>query len=191
MALCFLATALALVTPSRTLGSLKISEVGLGTLNLALDKKENDEDAAAALKEAIAAGCNFVDTAEAYGFGNSERLTAWAAAQAGMKIGCGEGELHVATKFAPVPWRSGADSVVEACRASAERLGVSQIPLYQARTRDSNRACYLARPVRHLLCLCRPLRGARSNPTLADPLARRNPAVQGRRPREAQGRGVL
>ena len=115
----------------RALGTLTISEAGLGTLNLALDKKDGDADAAAALRASIEAGCNFVDTAEAYGFGNSERLTAWAAQQAGVKIGCGEGDLHVATKFAPVPWRQGAESVVEACRASAERLGVEQIPLYQ------------------------------------------------------------
>ena len=30
-----------------------------------------------------------------------------------------------------MPWRPGAESVLEACRNSAERLGVSQIPLYQ------------------------------------------------------------
>jgi len=65
------------------------------------------------------------------GFGVSEKQTRWAAEQAGVSIGCGSGELAVATKFAPVPWRSDADSVVEACRQSAERLGVSQIPLYQ------------------------------------------------------------
>ena len=115
----------------RSLGSLTISEAGLGTLNLPLNKKEDDLDAAGALKASIAAGCNFVDTAEAYGFGNSERLTAWAAKEAGVTIGCGEGQLAVASKFAPVPWRAGADSVVQACRDSCERLGVSQIPLYQ------------------------------------------------------------
>jgi len=128
-----IAVALALVegmTPRRPLGTLRISEAGLGTLNLALDKTE-DPAAAGALAAALAAGCNFVDTAEAYGFGSSERLTKWAVAQAGATIGCGEGDVMVATKFAPLPWRPGASSVVEACRASAERLGVEQIPLYQ------------------------------------------------------------
>ena len=122
-----------LVSPpgTRDIGTLRISELGLGTLNLALDKTE-DPAAAAALRSALDAGCNFVDTAEAYGFGTSEKLTRWAAAEVGIGIGCGEGELKVATKFAPVPWRPDADSVVEACRASAERLGVSQVPLYQA-----------------------------------------------------------
>ena len=115
---------------ARSIGSLKVSEAGLGTLNLALDKAE-DPDAASALRASVEAGCNFVDTAEAYGFGTSEKLTAWAAEQAGLRIGTGEGELVVATKFAPVPWRPDANSVVDACKASAERLGVDSIPLYQ------------------------------------------------------------
>lgn len=126
-----LGTSLAMLSPgTRQLGTLKISDAGLGTLNLALDKTE-DPAAAEALAASIKAGCNFVDTAEAYGFGSSEKLTAWAAKQAGVRIGAGEGELHVATKFAPLPWRPDAESVVDACRASAERLGAEQIPLYQ------------------------------------------------------------
>ena len=115
---------------TKSLGTLKVSEIGLGTLNLPIGE-EQPPAAAEALLAAIKAGCNFVDTAEAYGFGVSEKQTRWAAEQAGVSIGCGPGELVVATKFAPVPWRPDADSVVEACRKSAERLGVSQIPLYQ------------------------------------------------------------
>lgn len=136
--LVLLAPASAIVTApvgARSLGTLKVSEAGFGTLNLALDKTE-DPAAAEALTAAIESGCNFVDTAEAYGFGSSEKLTAWAAKEAGVKIGCGEGELAVATKFAPLPWRPGAESVVEACRNSAERLGVEQVPLYQVHFPD-------------------------------------------------------
>jgi len=130
--LCLLifSSSLVIQPGTRALGTLKISEAGLGTLNLPLGD-EQPPAAAEALAGAIKAGCNFVDTAEAYGFGVSERQTRWAAAQAGVKIGCDSGELHVATKFAPVPWRPGAESVVEACRQSAERLGVETIPLYQ------------------------------------------------------------
>ena len=155
----------ALVVPpvgARSLGTLEISEAGLGTLNLALDKTE-DPAAADALRSAVASGCNFLDvrsrfelasphspnhnyprpdfdiwfeqTAEAYGFGSSERLTAWAAAQAGVKIGTGPGELHVATKFAPVPWRADAASVVDVARpprpdwASSRSLSTRSISL--------------------------------------------------------------
>ena len=86
-------TSTSLVVPppvgARSVGTLTVSEAGLGTLNLKLDKTEEDPDAADALAAAIKAGCNFVDTAEAYGFGNSEKLTAWAAKQAGLSIGTG------------------------------------------------------------------------------------------------------
>merc|ERR1711966_456487 len=42
----------------------------------------------------------------------------------------------VATKFTPSPWRSSAKSVVEACEASRERLGVDSIDLYQVHMPD-------------------------------------------------------
>jgi pyridoxine 4-dehydrogenase len=45
---------------------------------------------------------------------------------------CGPGECGVvATKFAPTPWRNSAEDVVEACRGSAERLGVESVALMQ------------------------------------------------------------
>jgi len=55
-----------LVVPSgtRALGSLRVSAVGLGTLNLPIGE-EQPPAAAEALLAAIKAGCNFVDTAEA------------------------------------------------------------------------------------------------------------------------------
>lgn len=109
-----------------SLGTLQVSPVGIGTLNLPLDKTE-DPTTAEALNSAVAAGVNLVDTAEAYGFGKSEKLTSWAARQGGW----GQPEVAFATKFAPLPWREGADSVVEACRASAERLGLEKIDLFQ------------------------------------------------------------
>jgi aryl-alcohol dehydrogenase-like predicted oxidoreductase len=120
------------------LGTLKISPMGYGTLNLPLDKMEGDEDTVQVIKAAHAAGVNFVDTAEAYGFGRSESLTRWAVNQAGLTVGQLEGgqddkNIAVATKFAPVPWRPGAESVLDACRASNERLGVDACDLYQSK----------------------------------------------------------
>ena len=188
-----IASASALVSApvgARQLGTLKISEAGLGTLNLPLDKTE-DPAAAAALVASIEAGCNFVDTAEAYGFGSSERLTAWAAKQAGVRIGSGDGDLHVATKFAPLPWRPDAASVVDACRASAERLGVEQIPLYQsmrhapAPSRPPLRPCMpRAAWLSWMVRLSMPL-------ACGSPFPRHHPAVQGIRFREAQGCACL
>lgn len=110
------------------LGTLSISPMGLGTLNLPLDK-ETDEDTSAVLKTASSMGINFLDTAEAYGFGKSETLTRNSLADVGLNIS--NDGFQVATKFAPVPWRPDGQSVVEACKASAQRLGIDRIPLYQ------------------------------------------------------------
>lgn len=124
------ACSVAAVVPVK-IGTLRVSPVGIGTLNLPLDKTA-DPATAAALASAAEAGVTLVDTAEAYGFGSSERLTRWAMDQSGLRAGNGaDGTLALATKFAPLPWRPDAEAVVSACRASAERLGVDQIPLYQ------------------------------------------------------------
>ena len=108
-----------------SLGTLHVGEVGFGMLNLPLDKTQST-DATDVMRAAADAGVNLIDTAEAYGFGASEKLARSAVAESGTAS-----QLLYATKFAPVPWRSGPEAVVEACRASAERLGVERIPLYQ------------------------------------------------------------
>lgn len=118
-------------------GTLSVSPMGLGTLNLPLNR-EVDDDARAVLEAARDRGINLVDTAEAYGFGRSETLLRNSCAGAGLTIGCPDAAadddarvVAAATKFAPVPWRTDAKAVVDACRASASRLGVERIPLYQ------------------------------------------------------------
>jgi hypothetical protein len=105
------------------IGTLDVSTMGMGTLNWPLDKKE-DPNAEAALRACISKGVNLFDTAEAYGFGTSEILTRNCVAVVGEPA-------IVATKFAPVPWRRRPEDVVDACRASAERLGVEAVDLYQ------------------------------------------------------------
>ena len=117
------------------LGTLQVSPMGFGTLNLPLDKNEGDQDTVDVVQAANSAGINLIDTAEAYGFGRSERLTKWAVEQAGLQVGYdseNDNSVAAATKFAPVPWRPGAESVVDACKASNERLGVTACDLYQS-----------------------------------------------------------
>ena len=104
-------------------GTVKVSPMGIGTLNWPLNK-ETDSDAEASLRACVDAGINFVDTAEAYGFGTSEKLTR-------NVVGAVNGQCVVATKFAPVPWRRDSEDLVAACKASKERLGVEAIDLYQ------------------------------------------------------------
>lgn len=70
------------------------------------------------------AGITFVDTAEVYGFGQSERFLGEFVKQ---KPGV---TPQIATKYAPLPWRQTASSVVSALDASLERLDQKSISLY-------------------------------------------------------------
>jgi aryl-alcohol dehydrogenase-like predicted oxidoreductase len=69
-------------------------------------------------------GIDFFDTAEVYGFGESERLL-------GQFMRQTDKPVQIATKFFPLPWRFNAQSVSDALTASLERLQVSQVALYQ------------------------------------------------------------
>lgn len=69
-------------------------------------------------------GLNFFDTAEIYGSGESERLLAECRRQDNRPV-------IVASKFAPLPPRFSAHTLLDALDASLERLGVEQIDLYQ------------------------------------------------------------
>ena len=64
------------------------------------------------------------DTAELYGFGRSESLLGE------FSKDCSD-NVEIATKFAPLPFRSSATNVVKACEASVKRLGGRPIDLYQ------------------------------------------------------------
>lgn len=82
------------------------------------------EDVQSAYGAAMDAGISLLDTAEAYGFGLSERLV--------REFGAGDGRAPIiATKFAPLPWRAGRGDVVAAARSSCERLGAARVGLYQ------------------------------------------------------------
>jgi aryl-alcohol dehydrogenase-like predicted oxidoreductase len=60
--------------------NLKVSEIGFGAFGISGNLygesygPTTDEDSVAALREAINGGCNFIDTADCYGLGHSERL---------------------------------------------------------------------------------------------------------------------
>jgi aryl-alcohol dehydrogenase-like predicted oxidoreductase len=77
-----------------------------------------------AFQSSLAEGITFIDTAEVYGGGQSERLL-------GQFIHETEQPVLVATKFFPMPWRLGSKSFVSALKASLSRLGVESVDLYQ------------------------------------------------------------
>eukprot|EP01025_Chloroclados_australasicus_P008514 TRINITY_DN13037_c0_g1_i1.p1 TRINITY_DN13037_c0_g1~~TRINITY_DN13037_c0_g1_i1.p1 ORF type:complete len:391 (-),score=22.58 TRINITY_DN13037_c0_g1_i1:216-1319(-) len=71
----------------------------------------------------LESGINFIDTAEVYGFGQSEEFLKDFMTQTNTSP-------IIATKFAPLPWRYTEDSVVSALRSSLIRLGLSSVGLY-------------------------------------------------------------
>jgi aryl-alcohol dehydrogenase-like predicted oxidoreductase len=108
-------------------GGVRVSAIGLGTWqfgsrewNYGDEYAENE--AIAITQRALDLGINLIDTAEAYAFGKSERIV-------GKAIAGRRNDAFLATKVFPIlPL---APIVEQRGRASAKRLGVDQIDLYQ------------------------------------------------------------
>ncbi|MDX2229185.1 MAG: aldo/keto reductase [Leptolyngbyaceae cyanobacterium bins.349] len=115
-----------------TLGPTHITvpALGIGTwqwgdkLFWSYGKDYGSEQVREAFHAAVQAGITFFDTAEIYGFGESERLI-------GQFIKESDRPIQVATKYFPMPWRFSAQAVEEALTASLKRLQLDSIPLYQ------------------------------------------------------------
>lgn len=79
-------------------------------------------------------GLNFLDTAEVYGRGESERIIGQLRQKSAEEQDFAN-RLVLATKFLPLPWPPTrlfvGKSVPDACRESLKRLGVEQVDLYQ------------------------------------------------------------
>jgi len=138
-----------------TIGDLTVPSVALGTISWTPEREHagfrpgdrlDGKIGTAAAQDAVAAtalgaGATFFDTAERYSVGVGETLLAealerGAASRTRRPFGAAAPAPVVATKFTPAPWRAGADAVVEACRASRDRLGVDTIDLYQLHMPD-------------------------------------------------------
>jgi aryl-alcohol dehydrogenase-like predicted oxidoreductase len=114
-----------------------VSEIGYGMWGLAGWTGSNDSESAAALEWAVQLGCNFFDTAWAYGNGRSERLLGQLVRNHPEKT------LYVATKVPPknLRWPSRRGFTLDDCfppdhiRSYAEKslanLGLSAIDLLQ------------------------------------------------------------
>jgi aryl-alcohol dehydrogenase-like predicted oxidoreductase len=106
---------------------VRVSAIGLGTWQFGskdwgYGKTYANETAVAITHRALELGINFFDTAEIYGFGNSERIL-------GRALGERRNDAFIATKLFPVlPL---APIVQQRAVASAARLGVDTIDLYQ------------------------------------------------------------
>jgi len=86
-------------------------------------RDHTEEDAHAAFEVSLHQGITFIDTAEVYGLGRSERLI-------GKFMQANQQPLLIATKFFPFPWRLTRNSVVNALTRSLKRLGQDSVALY-------------------------------------------------------------
>lgn len=108
-------------------GGARVSAIGLGTWQFGSPEwgyghEYASTEAVRIVERALDLGINLIDTAEVYAFGQSERIV-------GNALGDRRHEAFVATKVFPVAPLAGV--VVQRARASAERLGVTAIDLYQ------------------------------------------------------------
>jgi aryl-alcohol dehydrogenase-like predicted oxidoreductase len=92
------------------------------------DSSYTEETILDAWQACVAAGVVLFDTAEVYGGGESERIIGRLLAHdSGVRD-----RVVIASKFMPSPWKVAVTSaLVAAARASAERLGIASIDLYQ------------------------------------------------------------
>lgn len=103
-----------------------VSRLGLGTMTFGVETDESESFAQ--LDTFVSAGGTFIDTADGYGAGESERIVGrWLADRR-------PDDVVLATKgrFAPPPGSAGASrrSLVRSVDASLDRLGVDAIDLY-------------------------------------------------------------
>jgi aryl-alcohol dehydrogenase-like predicted oxidoreductase len=109
------------------IAALGIGAWAWGTTRLWGYGKEYDRsDVGNAFRASMAEGVTLVDTAEMYGNGASERIIGEI-----LREGAFEGRPVIATKFAPLPYRFSAKSLLKAVDKSLERLGIETIDLYQ------------------------------------------------------------
>ena len=115
---------------TRQLGGIEVSELGLGCMGMSEFYGPTDEAAAVeAIHRALELGVTLIDTSDAYGGGDNERLV-------GRALAGRREQAVVATKFGilrgdPRAYDGRPEHVRRACEASLQRLGVETIDLYQ------------------------------------------------------------
>ncbi len=107
---------------------IRISKIGLGTWQFGASywgwgRELGEEDAISIIREAVDLGINFIDTAEIYGWGRSERIVGRALRSIDRE------EVVIATKV--FPYRVTVSGVLKALRNSLRRLNTGYVDLYQ------------------------------------------------------------
>jgi aryl-alcohol dehydrogenase-like predicted oxidoreductase len=122
----------------RTLGSRTVSAIGLGGMPMSIEGRPDEERSIATIHAALDAGVTLIDTADAYHrdageVGHNEELIAKA-----LRLYGDTADVLVATKGGHLRPGDGSwtqngrpEYLKEAAKASAKRLGVEAIGLYQ------------------------------------------------------------
>lgn len=92
-------------------------------------QEHGPRDVVDAFEACLAAGLDFFDTAEAYGWGKGEQILGALARKSGRS-------LVIATKYAPLKGRGGPKAIDKGLAGSLRRLGLPHIDLYQLHWAD-------------------------------------------------------
>ena len=130
----------------RIIGTHEVSAIGLGGMPMSIEGRPDEDRSIATIHAALDAGVTLIDTADAYHLhadevGHNEELIA----KALRSYGSGAADVLVATKGGHLRPGDGTwtvnghpDYLKEAAKASARRLGVDAIGLYQFHRPDSS-----------------------------------------------------
>eukprot|EP00752_Nemacystus_decipiens_P011128 g9888.t1 len=116
-----------------SLGGVEVSPLGVGAWawgdTMFWGYSESmDKELQEVFGNCVRGGVNLFDTAEVYGLGRSEYLCGKFRRD---YQGPDKSGIVIASKFAPLPWRLGRRSVVDACKASLDRMGAESMEIYQ------------------------------------------------------------
>ena len=123
----------------RTIGDMQVSSIGLGGMPMSIEGRPDRARSIATIHAALEAGVTFIDTADAYQevgetVGHNETLIAealasWGSDTSGILVATKGGHLRPT----PGAWgqNGNPDYLKDAAKASAQRLGVESIGLYQ------------------------------------------------------------
>ena len=124
--------------PTRRLGGLQVSAIGLGEMPLSLDGRPDEAQAVRTIHAALDAGVNLIDTADSYcrddaDFGHGEglvrkALAAWSGDRDRVLVATKGGHTRPGGSW-DLDGRP--EYLRQACEASLKRLGVEAIGLYQ------------------------------------------------------------
>jgi aryl-alcohol dehydrogenase-like predicted oxidoreductase len=133
---------------TRTIGPRSVSAIGLGGMPMSIEGRPDEGQAISTVHAALEAGITFIDTADAYHQpadgepGHNERLIAKALRSyggdtSGVLVATKGGLTRpVGSEGAPWPRDGRPEYLKEAAKASAKRLGVDAIGLYQFHRHD-------------------------------------------------------